>query len=316
MCYRALTGQVPDDATDRVRNDPLIPVTKRCAGQASRGFLLAIDQALSVDEGDRPQSVGAWREVLEADAAEGERQETGDAPDVRRKDQVAAPSEPVVWRETSDAVPSDTKEKGEGGSKPARAKWFAVVLCVAALLIMGGIAIQVQEQATLKKQRQAQAVEKARLAAAQAALEKQRRERAALEKQRQEQAALEKQRQEQAALEKQRREQAALEKQRREQAAVNAKDNDGNTLLHHAARRNKSARAEELLKGGADVNAKNKLGNTPLHLAALYGASATAKVLLSEGAKVNAKGLDGRTPLSYARNKYMIDLLRRHGGKK
>ena len=51
VCYRALTGQVPDDATDRVRHDPLVPVSQRCAGQASQAFLAAIDQALEVDEG-------------------------------------------------------------------------------------------------------------------------------------------------------------------------------------------------------------------------------------------------------------------------
>ena len=71
MCYRALTGQVPDDATDRVRNDPLIPVSQRCEGRSSGAFLSAIDMALSVDEGDRPQSVGAWRAALEADVTEG-----------------------------------------------------------------------------------------------------------------------------------------------------------------------------------------------------------------------------------------------------
>ena len=67
VCYRALTGQVPDDAMDRIRNDPLIPVSQRCAGRASDAFLSAIDKALSVDEGDRPQSVGDWREVLESE---------------------------------------------------------------------------------------------------------------------------------------------------------------------------------------------------------------------------------------------------------
>ncbi|MCY4603856.1 MAG: serine/threonine-protein kinase, partial [Gemmatimonadetes bacterium] len=61
VCYRALTGQVPEDATDRMRPDPLVPVSQRCEGQASGEFLSAIDVALSVDEGDRPQSVGAWR---------------------------------------------------------------------------------------------------------------------------------------------------------------------------------------------------------------------------------------------------------------
>ena len=66
VCYRALTGQVPEDATDRVRHDPLVPVSQRCAGRASGAFLSSIDAALSVDEEDRPPSVGAWREALEA----------------------------------------------------------------------------------------------------------------------------------------------------------------------------------------------------------------------------------------------------------
>ena len=79
VCYRALTGQMPDDATNRVRNDPLIPVAKRCAGQANGAFLSAIDHALEVDEGERPQSVGAWREVLEAetDSQQEHRQDEG-----------------------------------------------------------------------------------------------------------------------------------------------------------------------------------------------------------------------------------------------
>ena len=64
VCYRALTGQVPEDATDRMRNDPLVPVSQRCAGRVSGAFLSAIDLALSVDEGDRPQSIAAWRAVV------------------------------------------------------------------------------------------------------------------------------------------------------------------------------------------------------------------------------------------------------------
>ena len=122
VCYRALTGQVPEDATDRMREDPLIPVAERCAGQASQEFLSAIDWALSVDEGDRPQSVGAWRELLEADATEGERQETGDAPYVRRKEQVAAPSEPVVRKRKSDNAPLIKKKR----SNEVKGAWLAV----------------------------------------------------------------------------------------------------------------------------------------------------------------------------------------------
>ncbi len=69
VCYRALTGDVPADATDRMREDPLIPVSQRCAGQASPAFLSAIDAALAVNEGDRPQSVGDWRAAMAVDAA-------------------------------------------------------------------------------------------------------------------------------------------------------------------------------------------------------------------------------------------------------
>ena len=73
VCYRALTGDVPEDATDRMRDDPLVPVSQRCAGRASAAFLSAVDWALSVDEGDRPQSVGAWRAAIGvATAAAGE----------------------------------------------------------------------------------------------------------------------------------------------------------------------------------------------------------------------------------------------------
>ena len=327
VCYRALTGQTPDDATDRMRDDPLIPVSQRCAGRVNGAFLSAIDAALAVNEGDRPQSVEAWQAAIAADAKEGLGRETGNAP-------------------------LNKKEKAKGKPKSARSKWFAVILGVVALLIMGGIAIQ--EQAALEKKRQEQqaALEKQRLEQAalekkrqeqQATLEKQRLEQAVLEKKRQEQqAALEKERREQAALEKQRLEQqAALEKQRLEQAAlekqqqeqqavlekagayslhdaaskdayeaakvllkqgadINAQDKHGWTPLHHAAWNNAAATAEVLLKQGADIHAANKNGWTPLHWGALNNAANTAKVLLNSGADVNAKNENGDTPLHHA----------------
>ena len=89
VCYRALTGQVPDDATDRLRDDPLVPVSQRCAGRVSGAFLSAIDGALSVDEGDRPQSIGAWREVMEEKAPAQERRQE-EMP--RRREQVVQKS--------------------------------------------------------------------------------------------------------------------------------------------------------------------------------------------------------------------------------
>ena len=72
VCYRMLTGQAPYGATDRIRNDLLIPLTQRYAGRASGAFLSAIDWALAVDERDRPQSVGVWRAAMVGDARHGE----------------------------------------------------------------------------------------------------------------------------------------------------------------------------------------------------------------------------------------------------
>ena len=99
VCYRALTGDVPEDATDRVRHDPLVPVAQRCAGRVSAAFLSAVDWALSVDEGDRPQSVGAWREAMGAKAGQGLASDAAaekavvDAPSVGRVEQDAPPLE-------------------------------------------------------------------------------------------------------------------------------------------------------------------------------------------------------------------------------
>ena len=197
VCYRALTGEVPFDATDRMRNDPLVPVVERCAGEASPEFLGGIDAALGVDAQDRPQSIAAWRKVL-----------SGAGPE-------AAPSKPV---------------------KSFPYKRLAAVLGLVVLLVGGQRYVEHVEQVAVNQERQEQAAmdEQAREQAAldqrqeqaesrertreQAALEDQQRLEAALEKERREQARLEQQRQEEAELTRQREERAALEEQRRERA--------------------------------------------------------------------------------------------------
>ena len=69
VCYRCLAGEAPDDATERLREDPLVPISKRCKGEASAALLNAIDQALRVNEGERPQSIAEWRERLSNETA-------------------------------------------------------------------------------------------------------------------------------------------------------------------------------------------------------------------------------------------------------
>ncbi len=315
VCYRALTGESPFDATDRMRNDPLVPVAQRCAGKASPGFLAAIDAALAVDAPDRPQSIPAWRESF------------SDAGKVRR------PRKNLPYRLVAAAL--GLVALLIGGERYM--EHAAQAAAEEKRLEQETLERQAREQAALEKQRrekealekqqrrkQASLKEKRQEQAAleeqrqdRAALEKQRREKAALEIQRQEEAVLEKQRQERAALEKQRRD-AALEKQRLEGAALERQTqeqafvaevgrppnpggmNNGDTDLHTAARLNLPLLTVSLLEQGADVHAGNKDDWTPLHVAAGENASASAEVLLQRGADVHAKNKDGWTPLHVA----------------
>ena len=64
VAYVALSGQVPAKAPDRVRSDPLPPVADAADRPVDARLAAAVDAALAVDEGARPQSVAQWREML------------------------------------------------------------------------------------------------------------------------------------------------------------------------------------------------------------------------------------------------------------
>ena len=68
VAYWALGGEVPEDATERVRNDRLRPLTEVARRRVSARLAKAIDAALAVTEGDRPQSLEEWRELLDMPA--------------------------------------------------------------------------------------------------------------------------------------------------------------------------------------------------------------------------------------------------------
>ena len=315
VCYRALTGESPFDATDRMRNDPLVPVAQRCAGKASPEFLGAIDAALAVDAPDRPQSIPAWRESF---SEAGKTRKPGKNLPYKLLAGVLVLAALLIGGEkyakhTGQAASKEKRLEQETLERQAREQ--------AALEKQRREKEAVEEQqrrkqaALKKKRREHAALEKQRQE--KEALERQRREKAALERQRQEEAVLEKQRQERAALEKQRRD-AALEKQRLERAALERQSqeqafiaevgrpphpggmNNGDTDLHTAARLNLPLLTVSLLEQGADVHAGNKDGWTPLHVAAGENASASAEVLLQRGADVHAKNKDGWTPLHVA----------------
>jgi ankyrin repeat protein len=83
-------------------------------------------------------------------------------------------------------------------------------------------------------------------------------------------------------------------------AGVNAKNKDGWTLLHEAAKNGCLKVAEILISSGADVNAKDTYGRTPLHRTVYWRHLEIIKILLAHGADVNAKDNEGLTPLHLA----------------
>ena len=65
VLYWLITGEKPVEAMARVREDKLVPAAKAApAGAYSGDFLAAVDWALRVHEGERPQSVAEFRQRL------------------------------------------------------------------------------------------------------------------------------------------------------------------------------------------------------------------------------------------------------------
>jgi ankyrin repeat protein len=86
----------------------------------------------------------------------------------------------------------------------------------------------------------------------------------------------------------------------RQSVDVNAREADGTTALHWAARADDVECARLLLRAGADAKAANRYGVTPLALAALNGDAALVEILLDAGADANAAAAGGTTVLMSA----------------
>jgi hypothetical protein len=62
--YHALTGKRPPDAPSRVVNDEYVPAGEAATGSYRHAFLDAIDAALRIEVGERPQRIAEWRSAL------------------------------------------------------------------------------------------------------------------------------------------------------------------------------------------------------------------------------------------------------------
>lgn len=64
ILHRALTGQTPPCAYDRLQQDHYRPLAKLRPEPFATSFLAGIDRGLGLHRRDRPQSIGQWRSIL------------------------------------------------------------------------------------------------------------------------------------------------------------------------------------------------------------------------------------------------------------
>jgi len=100
------------------------------------------------------------------------------------------------------------------------------------------------------------------------------------------------------------------EKKTRPAADVNAREVDGTTALHWAARADDAAEVRRLLKAGAQVDAVNRYGVTPMALAAANGSTAILNLLLEAGADPNAASAQAEPVLMTAARSGSVDAVR------
>ena len=64
LAYKCLSGQTPQDATDRFRQDQMPRVMEASSQGINEHFARAIDAALEVEESKRPQTITQWRRLI------------------------------------------------------------------------------------------------------------------------------------------------------------------------------------------------------------------------------------------------------------
>ena len=98
---------------------------------------------------------------------------------------------------------------------------------------------------------------------------------------------------------------------------VNARDANGYTILHYAARYGSAEVVNALIDGGAEVDARDNYGRTTLRFMSRYGGDvAIAKALIEAGADLDARDNSGRTPLhaaAFAKNAGVAEALISNG---
>ena len=93
-------------------------------------------------------------------------------------------------------------------------------------------------------------------------------------------------------------------------AALEASNSAGETALHQAVKADAAEAVSSLISLGAALSARDAMGDTPLHSAVLWAARKSLPILTLAGADVNARDFSGETPLHQAVRKHDRDSLK------
>ncbi len=98
-----------------------------------------------------------------------------------------------------------------------------------------------------------------------------------------------------------------------EEASIKARDTQGRTPLHYAAKSGKHKNIGVLIlfgkAGKADIDARDTTGQTPLHKAVWFDNPDSVVALVANGADIKARDNSDQTPLDLARIKSRDDLM-------
>ncbi len=150
--YRCVSNETPDEATQRMLDDKMLPAAEVGAGSYRPAFLAAIDAAIVLRPRERPQSIAAWREMLfdGVVAAPGHPRSwpVAAAGSVPRQEEMTAAREPArvsplprSERTTGAASPRQPAAAALVEMRPPRSGWRKAALAAGLVALIGGGAL-------------------------------------------------------------------------------------------------------------------------------------------------------------------------------
>ena len=151
--YRCISGETPDEATERMLDDQMLPAVEAGAGRYRHEFLAAIDAAIVLRPRERPASIAIWREMLfdgvvvasghprSWPAAAG-----GGGPQHREVTAINGPahSDPLPRSAPTTGGTASTRQPAAAASvetRPSRSGWKTATLAAGLVALIGGGAL-------------------------------------------------------------------------------------------------------------------------------------------------------------------------------